>query len=74
MAEQARDSSAAIAAMSCAQTSRYRDHPALNAAYALAVLRFDDAAMAAARAASLPTDVDALQASALRGLPYAPTH
>jgi hypothetical protein len=74
MAEQERNSSAAIAAMTRAQTSRFRDHPALNAAYALAVLRFDAAAMAEARAANLPTDVDALQASALRGLPYAPTH
>jgi len=74
MAEQQRDSSAAIAAMTRAQTSRHRDHPALNAAYALAVLRFNDAAMAQARAANLPTDVDALQASALRGLPYAPSH
>jgi hypothetical protein len=74
MAEQERNSSAAIAAMTRAQRSRYRDHPALNAAYALAVLRFDDAAMAEARAANLPTDVDALQASALHALPYAPSH
>jgi hypothetical protein len=74
MAEQQRNNAAAIAAMRRAQASPNRDHPALNASFALALLRFDEAALTEARAAGLPTDVDALQAAALRALPYNPAY
>jgi hypothetical protein len=74
IAEQQRNSAAAIEAMRRAQASPNRNHPALNAAFALALLRFDEAAIAQARAANLPTDIDALQASALRALPYSPAY
>ncbi|QGZ93499.1 hypothetical protein [Terricaulis silvestris] len=74
MAEQQRNNAAVIAAMRRAQASPNRDHPALNASFALALLRFDEVALTEARAASLPTDVDALQAAALRALPYNPAY
>lgn len=73
-AEQRGDNAAAIAAMQRAQTSPLRDHPTLAASFALALLKFDDAAMAQARAANLPTDVRALQARALMYLPYNPAY
>jgi hypothetical protein len=74
MAEQRGDSAAAIAAMQRAQTSPLRDHPTLAASFALALLKFDDAATAQARAANLPTDARALQARALMYLPYNPAY
>ncbi|MEZ5955797.1 MAG: hypothetical protein R3C27_01095 [Hyphomonadaceae bacterium] len=72
VAEQRGDSAGAIAAMQRAQTSPLRDHPALGAAFALAILRFDQTAMEQARAANLPLDVAALQNRALLALPYNP--
>jgi hypothetical protein len=74
MAEQQRNPAAAIAAMQRAQASPLRDHPALGASFALALLRFDDSALAQARAANLPTDATALQLAALRALPYNPAY
>jgi hypothetical protein len=74
MAEQERDPAAAIAAMQRAQGSPHRSHPALGASFALALIRFDEAALAQARAANLPTDADMLQADALRALPYNPAY
>lgn len=72
MAEQQNNAAGAIAAMQRAQSSPLRDHPALGASYALAILRFNDANVAQARAAGLPTDVAALQNRALLALPYNP--
>lgn len=72
MAEQSRNSAGAVAAMARAQTSPLRDHPALGAAFALAVLQFDDATRARAIEANLPVDVAALQTRALLALPYNP--
>jgi hypothetical protein len=46
----------------------------LAASFALALLKFDDAATAQARAANLPTDARALQARALMYLPYNPAY
>lgn len=74
MAEQRSDNAAAIAAMQRAQASPLRDHPALAASFALALLKFDDRAFAQARAANLPTDIRALRARALSGLPYIPAY
>lgn len=74
VAEQRGDSAAAIAAMQRAQASPLRDHPALGATFALAILRFDEAALAQARAANLPVDVAALQNHALLALPYNPAY
>jgi hypothetical protein len=74
MAEQANDGARAIAAMQRAQASPNRNHPALGASFALAVLRFDQATLAQARAANLPTDVNALQFAALSALPYNPAY
>jgi hypothetical protein len=70
MAEQQGDSAAAIAAMQRAQASPHRDHPALGAAFALAILRFDDNALAQARSAGVPLDIDTLQNRALLAMPY----
>jgi|CXWL01.1.fsa_nt_gi hypothetical protein len=74
MAEQQGNATAAIAAMQRAQSSRNRDHPALGASFALALLKFSDDYLAQARAANLPTDVAALQARALAALPYNPAY
>jgi hypothetical protein len=74
MAEQAGDSAAAIAAMQRAQTSSLKDHPALAASFALALMRFDDDAMKRVREAGLPTDIAALQVRAIRAFPYNPAY
>jgi hypothetical protein len=74
MAEQRDDAVGAITAMQRAQRSPHREHPALGAAFALAILRFDEENLAAARAANLPTDVAALQNRALLALPYNPAY
>lgn len=69
-AEQAGNKDAAIEAMKAVATTPYKDHPALNASYALALMKFDKAAIKKARAAGLPGDPNALQISALRAYPY----
>jgi hypothetical protein len=74
VAERAGGPSAAIEAMQRAQSSAHRDHPALGASFALAVMRFDQDALAQATAAGLPTDVEALQARAVMELPYNPAY
>ncbi len=74
LAEQGNNVDDAIAAMQRAQASPQRDHPALGAAFALAVLRFDERAMRQAQAAGLPTNVDRLQNLALLALPYNPAY
>jgi hypothetical protein len=74
MAEQRGDNAAAIAAMRRTKTSPSRDHPVLSASFALALLKFYEAALAQARAANLPTDIRALQARALMQLPYIPAY
>jgi hypothetical protein len=74
MAEQRGDAAAAIAAMQRAQTSAHRDHPALGASFALALLRFDAEYLAQARAANLPTDIAALQNRAVMAFPYNPAY
>lgn len=74
MREQRGDNAGAIAAMQRAQASPQRDHPALGAAFALALVRFDEAALAQARAANLPLDIVALQNRALLALPYNPAY
>jgi hypothetical protein len=73
-AEQANNMNMAIAAMQRSQTSPRRDHPALGASFALALLKFNQENLAAARAANLPTDVAALQNRALLALPYNPAY
>jgi hypothetical protein len=70
MAEQRGDSQAAIDAMRIIAASRFRDHPAVSASFALALVTFDDAELAKVREAGLPTDVKSLQARAVIGLPY----
>jgi len=60
--------------MNRAQASPLRDHPALGASFALALLRFDAKALEKARKAGLPTDIAALQARAVTALPYNPTY
>ncbi|MBY0564927.1 MAG: hypothetical protein K2P58_12160 [Hyphomonadaceae bacterium] len=72
IAEQEDNVPRAIEAMQRAQGSPHRDHPALGAAFALAVLQFDQAALDRARGAGLPTDVPSLQNQALLALPYNP--
>jgi hypothetical protein len=74
MAEQRGDAAGAIAAMQRAQASAHRDHPALGASFALALLRFNNENLAQARAANLPTDVAALQNRALTAFPYNPAY
>ncbi|MEZ5971440.1 MAG: hypothetical protein R3C31_06545 [Hyphomonadaceae bacterium] len=74
MAEQSHNNAAAIAAMTRAQSSPLRDHPALGAAFALAALRFNDAERAQATAAHLPLDIAALQNRALLAYPYNPAY
>lgn len=73
-AEQRGDTAAAIAAMRRAQRSPLRDHPALGAAFALAILRFDANTRAQAESADLPMDVAALQNRALLAFPYNPAY
>jgi len=73
-AEQAGNPADSIAAMRRAQASPLRDHPALGASFALALLQFDQAQVAEARAANLPTDVTALQNRALLASPYNPAY
>lgn len=72
VAEQRSDNAGAIAAMTRAQNSQFRDHPALGAAFALAILKFDANAIEQARAANLPLDIAALQNRALAAFPYNP--
>lgn len=72
IAEQRNDNAGAIAAMTRGQNSRFRDHPALGASFALAVLKFNENELAQARAANLPVDVAALQNRALVAYPYNP--
>ncbi|WP_395646425.1 hypothetical protein [Terricaulis sp.] len=72
VAEQQNNPAAAIAAMQRAQVSPLRDHPALGAAYALAMLKFNRQQLEQARAAGLPTDGAALQNRALLAFPYNP--
>lgn len=74
MAEQRGDPAAAVAAMERAYASQHRDHPALGASWALAVLALDEDALNRARTAGLPLDVAALQARAVAGLPYNPAY
>lgn len=69
-AEQAGNKNAAIAAMKRAQASPLRDHPALGASFALALLKFGKADRERAAAEGLPTDERALQAKAAMALPY----
>lgn len=73
-AEGARNNTAALAAMQRAQASPHRDHPALGASFALALLRFSQAERQQAEAAGLPTNVRALQTRALVALPYNPAY
>lgn len=74
MAEQTGKNDDAIKAMQVIQGSRHRDHPAAMGSFALALLKFKPADIAKANAAGLPTDVAALQAQALAGLPYNPAY
>lgn len=74
MAEQRNDQAAAIAAMQRAQASPLREHPALGASFALALLKFNQASLAQARAANLPTNVAELQTRAVMALPYNPAY
>ncbi|MGE0740348.1 MAG: hypothetical protein AB7O98_03325 [Hyphomonadaceae bacterium] len=74
MAEQSNNAAGAIDAMRRAQSSPLRDDPALGASFALALLRFDQEALAQAQAAGLPTDPAMLQARALAALPYNPAY
>jgi hypothetical protein len=74
MAEQSGNMNDAIKAMQTIQGSRHRDHPAASGSFALALLKFKPADIAKARAAGLPTDVAALQAKAIAGLPYNPAY
>jgi hypothetical protein len=74
MAEGQRNIPLAIAAMERAQSSPYRDHAVLGAAFALAVMRFNDAQIQHARAENLPTDVRAMQARAIAAYPYNPAY
>jgi hypothetical protein len=60
--------------MQRAQNSPHRNHPALGAAFALAVLRFNDEQRRQASAANLPMDVRAMQARAIMVFPYAPAY
>lgn len=73
-AEQRGDTAGVIAAMRSARASPLRDHPALGASYALAIPRFDERALARARAANLPTDPIALQNRGLLAFPYNPAY
>lgn len=74
IAEQSRNNAAVIAAMTRAQSSPLRDHPALGAAYALALPRFNDAERRQATAANLPLDMATLQNRALLAYPYNPAY
>jgi len=70
MAEQQGNAAGAIKAMQTIMASRHRDHPAAAGSFALALLTFKPADIERAKAAGLPTDMKALQAKALMGLPY----
>lgn len=70
--EQTNNTARVIAAMTRAQVSPLKDHPALGASYALALERFTPDQLKAAKAAGLPTDVAALRLKAVTALPYNP--
>lgn len=59
-----------IPAMTSARTSPLAQHPVLGESYALALLKFNDAQLAQAHDAGLPTDPKPLMAAALRAYPY----
>ena len=74
MAEQRGDNKAAISAMKTLMASAQRDHPAVAGSFALALLKFTEEDVNDAIAAGLPVDVGALQAKALRAVPYNPAY
>lgn len=74
MAEQARKPGDAIAAMVAARASPHADHPALGAAFALALLSGGEAMRKQAQAAGLPSDAKALHIRAVKAYPYNPAY
>lgn len=74
LAEQNGSLDSAITAMQRTQSSPYRDHAVLGAAFALALQRFNQNQLAQARAAHLPSDAAALQSRALQAFPYNPAY
>ncbi len=73
-AEQRDNVASVVDPMRRAQASPLGRHPALGQAYALALLKFDDPAMAQARQAHLPTEPLPLMAATLQAYPYNPDY
>ncbi len=73
-AEQENQLDGVVDLMRNAQTSPLAHHTALMQSYALALMKFNDQQMAAARNAHLPTDLLPLMASTLRAFPYSPAY
>jgi hypothetical protein len=73
-AEQARRPADAVVAMAAARSSPLGDHPALAAAFALALQGGGQSMAEQARAAGLPTDAKALHVRALEAYPYNPAY
>ena len=73
-AEQARRPADAVAAMLAARSSPLADHPALAAAFALALQGGGPSMAQQAKAAGLPSDAKALHVRALQAYPYNPAY
>jgi hypothetical protein len=73
-AEQGRRPGDAVAAMLTARSSPLADHPALAAAFALALQGGGQSMAQQARAAGLPSDAKALHVRALQAYPYNPAY
>ncbi len=73
-AEQAKRPGDAVAAMLAARSSPLADHPALAAAFALALQGGGQSMAKQAEAAGLPSDAKALHVRALQAYPYNPAY
>ncbi|HWA01586.1 MAG TPA: hypothetical protein VG841_14860 [Caulobacterales bacterium] len=74
LTEQQHDFPSGVTARASLKGTRIEHHPVVDAAFALILTEGGEPIVAQARAAGLPTDIDALQLNAIRAYPYNPAY